>query len=285
VAVLKFTAAGIVSAPTAVQVRVSRALPGRIAAGAPAPGRAMTDDEVRDNLHYFASGRVGPRSVACTTVVLAGGDLPSRPALAPILDDARGWGVRRVVLHLGRGGRHALRGSPLRTRVDEVALGVWGAADVADVRALVGAPARVVAVVTLDAPTLARLDGLARALAAARPARVVLTWPLAGEPPHAARVAPALVGPVDALRAGGVDVGIKGLPPCTFGELGALCSRTRNRLYVDADHQRDRALLLFPDVLRFERVDACRFCAAAPRCDGAPSGALAAGLVGPLRPL
>jgi hypothetical protein len=286
VAVLRFTAAGVVEAPTTLQIRVSRELPGRVAAGAPAPGREMTDDEVRDNLHYFAVRRVGPRSVACTAVVLSGVDLPTRGALAPLIDDARGWGVRRVVLHLARGARDALRSSPLRTRVDEVAVGVSSADDLADVAALVRAGIRVVAVVPLDARTLARLDALARALAAARPARVTLTWPLADDdPPHAARVVPALGPPLTALRDAGVQVGIKGLPACTLGAFGDASSRTRNRVYVDAEHQREGALLLFPDVLRFERVDACRFCAAAARCDGAPARALAAGRVGPLRPL
>jgi len=286
VAVLRFTTAGVVAAPTTVQIRVSHALPGRVPAGAPVPARALTDPEILDNLRHFTIERRGPRSVPCTTVVLSGDDLPARGALPGALDQARGWGIARVVLHLGRGRRDALLGSPLRTRIDEVAIGVWREPDLADVGALSRQDLRVVAVLSLTTRTLARLDLLARALATLRPARVALTWPLGpADAPHAARVVPALRGPARALRDAGVDVVIKGLPPCVLGDLGDLSTRTRNRLYVDADHQRDRALLLFPDVLRFARVDACRFCAAAGRCDGAPAAALEAGRVGTLRPI
>jgi hypothetical protein len=175
VTALRFTPGGVVSAPTILQIRLSRELPGRIAAGAPLPSRAMSDAEVEDNLRHFVVDRQGPRERPCDHVVLSGVDLPSRRALADVMRAARAKGVGRVTLHLARGQRDALRSSPLRHVIDEVAVGLSSDEDFADVAALLRVDLRVVVVLTLDAPTLARLGPMARALSRLRPDRVVLT--------------------------------------------------------------------------------------------------------------
>lgn len=285
-AVLRFTGAGVVGAPTTLQIRVSRALPGRVRAGAPHPSRALSAAELRSNVHHFTAARSGPRSVPCTALVLSGVDLERRDDLAELVDTARGWGIARVVLHLGRGDRDALRASPLRSRIDEAVIGVWRQTDLADVAALTRSGLPITAVLSLDAPTLARLASLASALAALRPARVVLTWPLGGSPPpHAARVAQAVREPLAQLTGAGVAVRVKGLPVCLLGPDAPPAHRTRNRYYVDAEHQRDQALLFFPQVVRFAKGDDCRFCAVTRRCDGVPEPWVRHGLTGPLRPL
>ena len=89
---------------------------------------------------------------------------------------------------------------------------------------------------------------------------------------------------------GELSWGIKGLPLCTLvdlpvADLADRVWRTGNRLYVDADHQRSEALLFQPDLVRFVKVDACRFCAVQARCDGVASSWLERGLVGPLTPV
>lgn len=286
-AVLRFTAAGLVPTPTTVQVRVTRALPGRLAAGAPTPSRDLTDDEVSACLAYFLVDLRGPRTTPCRAVVLSGERLAERHGLAPLLDRARRrQGLQRVTLHLGRGQRPALRRSPLRRHIDDVVVFLHDEGDLPDIAALSRSGLRLTVVLRLHEAVLARLPALTASLAALGPGRVVFTWPLAGEPPpHAARVAATLPGPVATLDAAGVTVDIKGLPPCTLGDLGARTARTRNRWYVDADHRGPDALLFFPDVFRFSKVDTCRFCAADSRCDGAPARWLASGRAGPLRPL
>lgn len=280
---LHWTTGGAVAAPETLQIRVTARYPGRLAAGAPAPTRTLDDDEVRDNVRCFTVERRGPRTRPCRALVLAGVDLAGRHGLGDVLADARGWGVERVVLHVGHGDRAALGASPVARHVDAVAMTVADD-DLADVAAL-ARRLDVTAVVRLDAATLPRLAGLARGLAAVRPSRVVLTWPFPGdeEPPHADRVAAALPEAVRALDAAGVSCGIKGLPACRLGDLGARLWRSGNRWYVDADHQRDRALLFFPDVVRFARTEECRFCAISDRCDGAPEAWLRRGLAGVLR--
>ncbi|MBM4366727.1 MAG: hypothetical protein FJ102_10975, partial [Deltaproteobacteria bacterium] len=78
----------------------------------------------------------------------------------------------------------------------------------------------------------------------------------------------ALRGVVPGLVAAGLRVAIRGLPACLLAELSAHAGKTGNRWYVDADHQVDKALLFFPDVVRFHKVDDCRFCTRNEACDG-----------------
>ena len=90
---------------------------------------------------------------------------------------------------------------------------------------------------------------------------------------------------MDLLLTAGIDVGLKGLPACRLTRHRERMWRSRNRWYVDAGHQRDKALLFFPDVTRFAKADACRFCSWSDRCDGAPDAWLRAGLAGTLTPV
>ena len=158
----------------------------------------------------------------------------ARGGLAEPLRDARSWGIQRVVLHLGRGQREALRGSPLLRTIDAVAATVADDADLADVAALARLPGlSVTAVVLLDDASLGALSHRIAGLVALAPARVVLQWPLPNGgtpvPPHAERVAPLLVAAVDPLEAAGIAVTVKGLPACKLGPLATRATRTPNR--------------------------------------------------------
>lgn len=285
---LTWTAAGAVAAPDTLQIRVERGFEGRVQAGAPAPSRALSDAEVRDNVRAFTVARTGPRVRAVQTLVLSGLDVSARGGLAGPLQEARSWGVRRVVLHLGRGQRELLCGSALLGTIDEVAATVADDADLADVAALARlAGLRVTSVVVLEEGALGGLPHRVAGLVALRPARVVLQWPLPNGatpvPPHAERLAPLVSAAVAQLEAAGVAVTVKGLPACKLGPLAGRATRTPNRWYVDADHQGDRALLFQPDVVRFVHPDECRFCARADSCDGVPEAWWRAGVAGRLR--
>ena len=288
---LHWTSAGAVGAPRVVQIRVTRHYPDRVRAGAPQPARSLSDAEVRENIHYFVVERRGPRTVASDALVLSGVALAARGGLAHVVAEARTWGLQRVTLHLGAGARGDLLASPLGREVDALACGVSDVQDLADVGVLTtaptGRPFHVSAVVTLDANGLARLEDLSRGLARVRPQRVVLTWPLVGpdRPPAPARVLIELRTAVSRLEDAGVETVIKGLPLCKLDELRDRAGRTGNRWYVDAAHQRERALLFLPHVIRLEKADMCRFCAASVDCDGVPEAWLRSGDVGPLAPI
>jgi hypothetical protein len=282
--VLKWTGAGAVAAPDVLQVRLTTRFPGRVEAGAPAPSRELSDDEARANVRFFAVEKKGPRGSGITGLVLSGFALADRPGLAGVIADARSMGVTRVTAHVARGEGRAV-GEALP--VDAAAVTVAADADLDDVSALRVAGRFVTAVLLLDDATLPRLQALASGLAGVRPDRVVMTWPFPGgsstSVPHADAVSAALPDPVAALEAAGIPTGIKGLPACALGALHQRFWRSGNRWYVDADHQKDRALLFFPDVVRFARTDECRFCAAAERCDGVPETWWREGRVGRLR--
>lgn len=280
---LRWTAAGAVPEPVVVQVRVAPLFRGRIAAGAPSASRDLTAEEVATNLKWFAVDRVGPRAAACTAAVLSG--VVDGAALVPVVQGARALGIERFTWHLGEESPQA----ELAAEVDVVV------AVMRTPRPPVAPTARELhVVVPLEHDVLGRLDAITGELLARPPTRVVFQWPLPGPstpPPPAHAVAIAVRPQVARLAAAGVAVGVKGLPPCVLAPGPVLGSwvdhawRTGNRWYVDADHQKDAALMFFPDLVRLAKVESCRFCEASPACDGVAEDWMRQGLVGPLTPL
>lgn len=274
---LKFTAAGIVAAPRAVQVRVGSAAAGALGAGAPTPSRDMRPDEVEAAISWFTIGQRGPRAHRCDEVVLSAVVEPVAVALPALVATARGWGVRRFVLHLT---------APVaaNAEVDEV---VVVARQPADLARLAGWSARRVVVLPLEARAMedGRLDEAAASAIAARPDGIVLSWPF---PPGPTPAPPeAVVGWIDRHQAalGGLAWSVKGIPGCLVGRHAARRSRTRNRWYVDADRQGAAATLVVPGLIRFARPDLCRFCALDAVCDGVPAAWLDRGLAPGVHPI
>lgn len=259
---LKWTSRGAVLAPATLQIRLSPHFPGRVAAGAPWPARSMADDEVDANVRLFATP--GPRGRPISGLVLSGLDRDVTDRIA----HARALGVARVVVHAESG--------QVVSGADVVTVAVRSVADAARVRGGV-------AVVPLEQEVLARLADIVAVLDAER---IVLTWPfpVAGQapPPRADAVVSALAGVLPGM---GREVEAKGIPRCVLAGLPVRVSRTSNRWYVDADHQRERALLFVPDVLQLAKREACRFCTEDPSCDGVAERWLELGLAGPLLPL
>ncbi|MBN2800361.1 MAG: hypothetical protein JXX28_14570 [Deltaproteobacteria bacterium] len=278
---LRWTPSGAVAAPTVLQVRVERRYSDRVRAGAPTPSRSLSDEEVASNIHYFAVEQRGPRTRPAQSLVLSGVDPAVRASLAEVVERARGWGMERVILHLTGGEPDRWADLPLVRAVDAVAVTVRRPEEAHALSGL-SEHARVSAVVLLEGegPAPALVD----ALAVARPARVVLTWPFPPvEAPPVWAIAERLSAAAWALHQRGVAVGIKGIPLCALGELAGFAARSGNRWYVDAEHQREEALMFFPDVVRFSRSEECRFCRAEPHCDGAPERWLRRGLLPALR--
>ncbi len=269
---LAWTSAGAVARPRTVQLRLHRAYPDRVPAGAPVPTRSMSTAEVADNLRWFTAAST--RGLPCDAVVLSGQGVPARPDLPELVALARSLGVTRVTLHVGL---EDLAG-PVVAGVDRqvlpVRLGPGGADPAALAAAFEAARAAGVAVdanVPLPAEALPLVsDAVAIALRGA--ASVTFTYPFptggAEAPPPVAEAVAALRAAVPRVEAAGIPVGIKGLPACWLGPLARHLRRSANRWYVDADHQKEGALLFFPGVVAFAKADPCRFCAADAACDG-----------------
>lgn len=278
---ITWTQAGAVERPTTVQIRVQRSFPGRVRAGAPVPTRSMSEEEIRDNLRFFTVGMNTPRARPCERLVLSGVGVASREGTPETLALARQWGVSGATLHVGTEDLDGLELGRLRGLVDALVVpmqpGPAGGGLMEGATALrrcreVGA--RVVATTTLTAHAVRELLPAARAIAAAAPYGAALSWPfpIAGNTsvhvPGLGAALQALHAVVPILEGAGVRVDLKGLPACYLGELRRLVRRSANRWYVDADHQKGDAILFYPDVVRFTKSDACRFCSLDGSCDG-----------------
>ncbi|MEZ4236492.1 MAG: hypothetical protein R3F59_10100 [Myxococcota bacterium] len=273
--------------PDALQVRIAPRFAERVRAGAPEPQRALTAAELADNLRYFAEP--GPRGRPIVGLVLSG--LPEAEALpdvAQAVAAARAASVRWCTAHVDRQHLSELAASPLLAQLDRVVVAVRSEEPLVRPRAALALHV----VVPLEAGLGDRLPAVLGALVAAAPASVVLTWPFPAEgvdvEPASAWV-PRIRAALPALAA--LPWSLKGLPACALTELlpaeelQRRVSRSSNRWYVDAAHQRERALLFLPEVVRFAKREVCRFCALDPRCDGVAEAWLASGRVGPLVPV
>ena len=192
---------------------------------------------------------------------------------------ARKLGIERVVLHVGGEDLRGLDVSRFSGLVDTLVTPVQpetGA--LIDVCRVISAARscglEVAANTVLTANALPALARAARPIAKAEPDSMTFTYPFpingneSTTAPVPARVMSSLRPALGILDRAGIQVQIKGLPACHLGESSSRLGRTHNRYYVDADHQRDQALMFFPDVVRFHKGDACRFCALDGRCDG-----------------
>jgi hypothetical protein len=231
----------------------------------------MTPAELSTNIRHFTTGMRGARTRPCTHLTLSGVG-----RLEVDVEQARQLGIRTVTLH----GRAP---SATTSAVDRVVRRVSAPSD------LESWPAHpsVTAIVPVDGPALSGAGAWVPDLLARAPADVVFWWPY----PDGTRdrpSSPELAGHVTPLRhrleAAGIRTRLGGLPPCLL-EAGSIRGRTSNRYYVDADHQREQALLFFPDVVAMAKPDSCRVCWLTATCDGVPRRWLQVGGLGLLQPI
>ncbi len=294
---LSWTEAGAVQRPETIQIRVQRAYPGRIRAGAPLPTRSLSAAELEANLRHFTEGKRGPRTTPCTTLVLSGIGVLSRGDTAPLLRLARGLGIRRVVLHAGQEDLGSFDAASWRPLVDLLVVPLQPGADeglsagAEAVAACQRAGIRVSVNTVLDQAAVDQLIRVAALADQLQPDELTFTYPfpVAGpdspDPPAIHDTIRALEAAVATLEAGRTPPRIKGLPACYLGPLARLLSPSTNRWYVDAEHQLQAALLFFPEVITFHKSDACRYCALDSRCDGFFSSWLRRPGVPPLEPV
>ncbi|MDP2312618.1 MAG: hypothetical protein Q8P41_06910 [Pseudomonadota bacterium] len=271
---LAWTPAGAVPRPRTLQLRLHRAYPDRVAAGAPPPSRGLSTEEVAANLRWFTA--VSPRGLPVDALVVSGQGVAARPDLSELVGLARSLGVRRVILHVGvedLGGLVPIAG--IDRYVLPVRLGPEGAEAVALAAAFAGARAAgapVDANVSLARTALPFVPAAAGIARDGGAATVTFTYPFPTGGPEAPPTVPealaVLADAVPIVVGEGIGVAIKGLPACWLGRYAPYLRKSANRWYVDADHQLGAALLFFPGVVAFAKADACRFCAADAGCDG-----------------
>lgn len=259
---LQFTPAGAVDDPTMLQIRVGRHYPDRIAAGAPIPSRDLTDVEISENIRAFTVQRRGPRTRPCTGLLLSGVSGARLQSLGPVLRQAREWGIETISAHLTGEWRpeHLLRVDRLAIISREVTL--------PEVERMAAIADKLTVVIPLEASAMAVRESVCLTWLKNAHVRVVLTWPFpplgAPAPLHEVRGLLARL-PVEAS---GPRLVVKGIPQCLLEGHPVRSVRTRNRWYVDVSHQGSNAKLFHPDIVQYEKVDACRHCAVLASCDG-----------------
>mgnify|MGYP003950537395 CR=1 FL=1 len=276
---IRWTAAGAVANPTTIQIRVQRSYPGRIRAGAPVPTRSMSSEELLRNIQFFTTGMTGPRATPCKVLVLSGVGVASRPDTVETIREARTNGIEQVVLHVGAEDLTNIKVGQFDSLVDTLVVPVQPeSVAIADVIRVIrdaqAANLRVSANTVLTANALTGLTRAARTISRAAPNSMTYTYPFpingneSTNAPTPPRVMSALRPALGVLERSGIHARIKGLPACHLGEDAHRLGRTSNRYYVDADHQCGEAMMFFPDVVRFFKGEACRFCSLDGECDG-----------------
>ena len=278
---IRWTQSGAVEQPTMLQIRVQRAYPGRVRAGAPVPTRSMSTEELHQNLHYFTEGKRGPRTHPCLRLVFSGVGVASRADVPDAIRQARQWGIENVVLHAGVEDLESLDVARLGPLVDCLVVPVQpgpGGASLQEGSRLIRQCGEhgltVVANTVLTPRALSSLEAIARTLIRVKPKQVALTYPFPISGPSSSEVARigavvrSLSVVVPMLKEQEIEVSIKGLPACYLPNHRGVFRKSANRWYVDADHQKQEAILFYPDVVSFTKAESCRFCEADQACDG-----------------
>jgi hypothetical protein len=287
---LKWTSFGAVETPTLLQIRVQRSLSGRVRAGAPSPSRALSTEEVLANLSYFTEEMKGPRTHPVNRLVLSGIGVAKRGDLGDIVSAADSFGCKQTTLHVGVD--EVARFLPVSSHsITTVVIPVLSGARTAWSKQLKEAVSltercnhagvKVAINCTLSSMSIGAMDTLVATMQSTPPASLSLTFPF---PSNQMAALPSFEGALKTLQRAvpileelGIRVGIKGLPPCFLGDLSRCCWRSSNRWYVDSEHQLDEALLFFPDVVNFTKVENCRFCKFDSQCDGFFSAYISSG--------
>jgi hypothetical protein len=278
---LKWTSFGAVETPTLLQIRVQRSVVGRVRVGAPSPSRALSTEEILSNIRHFTEGMKGPRTHPVSRMVLSGAGVAKRGDLRDIVSHAHSFGCEETTLHIGVDEVEGFtpvscdsittvvipvlagdsRGWPKQL---EQAVSLTERSNHAGVKVAINC--------TLSTLSMGAMDMLVSAIKRSPPASISLTFPF---PSNQMSALPSFEGALSSLQrvvpdleALGIRVGIKGLPPCFIGELSRCSWRSSNRWYVDSEHQLEDALLFFPDVVSFTKIENCRFCKFDSRCDG-----------------
>ena len=256
---LCWTKAGAVPWPTTVQIRLAKRYEHRIQAGAPSPSRQLSLKEFQENAHYFRHTLNTSRSKPCHAMTLSAlqEETPSRlERIAHILRDLQYSYVRA---HIDLQAQSLL---PYLDFADHIALSIqhpdtWKLYDLKAID-----PARIYVSILLNHETYAHIDTLCTEIPKEITITLLYPFPLS---PELIQSAPPIHAIQEQMKHLPPSIQLAGLPPCLSVREG---KKTSNRWYVDADHQKESALLFFPDLLRYYKSESCRFCVKNASCDG-----------------
>ena len=250
---MSWTASGLVRTPSTVQIRCSLDTPKELKAGAPQPSRSLSNQELRENLQYFRFGLDTPRTIPCSSLTLSGlnGDDWER---FEIIQD---FPFEYITLHANPEQLHWKELERYQTSFHRLSIPLNAQTHNIDIPQW--AIPKTTIVISLE-------EGLENWL----PKTIVKSnregWnPFIFLYPFPLNTQSSPLSPqkaIDLLDRLTQDCRhapiVKGLPYCLAKTTYNLFAKTSNRWYVDAQHQKEKALLFFPDVSCYYKDDQCR---------------------------
>ena len=255
---LCWTRAGAVPWPTTVQIRLAKNY-GGIKAGAPLPSRQLSITEFSENVHYFRHTLDTPRSKACHSITLSALQQENAERLHSIKTILCDLQYTYIRAHIDQNSQHLL---PFLDFAQHIALSIhhpndWKSYNIKGVD-----PKRLRVSILLNNDTLPHITSLRTQIPSEIDFTLLYPFPLS---PKLILSAPPIHKVQELISLLPPSIKIAGLPQCLSLRFG---KKTSNRWYVDADHQKNSALLFFPDLLRYYKAESCRFCAQNAFCDG-----------------
>lgn len=256
---LRWTDSGAVTWPQTLQIRISKRYDQRIKANAPEPTRRMSLAEIQDNLQYFRHKLDTPRTKPCSSITLSGLQEESMESIEALKVVLGLFDFSYIRAHLDTQSIHLA--SHLEF-VDHISITLHDSIILPPHADLY---AKVQYSIALSSQNLVVLSEMIASLQAiyAFPITLMYPFPLRTDIIHNA---PSIQDVQKAVQHIDPNIPIVGIPKCL--SLRSLSKKTSNRWYIDADHQKDQALLFFPDLLRYYKSDECRFCSMATKCNG-----------------
>ena len=259
---LRWTKAGAVNAPTTVQIRLAKNYEQRVPAGAPHPSRRLLLTEIKENLHYFRHTLDTPITTPCSSITLSGLQEEDEESIAKIAFEIQKIGFHYSRAHVDTKSAHLL---PSLSFAHHISLSIHHEMDQTKYNIPNNLLSKIQWTIVLNTSTISSLHKIIDTLTSQHPFPITLLYPFPLNE-NIIRTAPSIEKLQKTLQTIKSSIPIVGIPQCL--SMRTHSKRTSNRWYVDADHQKEQALLFFPDLLRYYKSEACRFCSATLECDG-----------------
>ncbi len=259
---LRWTAAGAVTFPETLQLRLAKQHPDRIQVGAPRPSKQLSIAAVEENFHYFCKTLDSTRTKPCSALTLTGLQDETEASLTEIDTLIRQYSFSYVTCHIDIKSQSIIH---KLSSLNRISVAIQNPRQLDQYQFSLFAPHQLRFTIVLNRSNLQSLRSIYQALQPYSDSHIHFLYPF----PLSKTIiqnAPSPVALEAALQELPDEISVSGIPPCLTKR--ANLKQTSNRWYVDADHQKEKALLFFPDLLRYYKSDSCRFCKLNTQCDG-----------------
>lgn len=268
---IRWTSSGVVGYPKAVQIRLTKNYPSRIAGKAPQPSRELSPSELLNNIEYFTTGLKTPRTRPCNRLILSGIQEHQRSSIEQVIFSLVKYEMAQLVLHIPPNELKFFIEIENTTQSDlKYVCSIKTLNDLIKTAPL--ASTETTLSIMLNTEVLSNWDTCIEQLRMSSLDTVVFHYPYPGANEKPEYDLSLLISKLElvkkAFENSPLKIFCKGLPICYLHPLDFSYQQTQNRWYVDADHQKEEALLFLPDVIQYHKADSCRFCSFDSKCDG-----------------